>query len=99
MLDGGGAFGCEIAEHFAMEGLSKYLVNAARPSSRLEVARIRAGNAERLLAAIWCILETHSLTPPVIDVDFANGLFDISLTFRSARDCALVENSLPHDTR
>lgn len=72
---------------------------AARASSTLELAGIRGAKAERFLVAIWRILEAHSLASPIIEVNSAIGLYDISLTFESAKDCALVENSLSDEPR
>jgi hypothetical protein len=64
-------------------------VGAAGASSTLELAAIGGAKAERLLiAAIWRILEAHSLASPIIEVNSVNGLFDISVTFGSAKDCA-----------
>jgi hypothetical protein len=82
-----------------VDRLRNYVGGAARACSTLELAAIRGAKAERLLVAIWRILEAHSLTSPVISVNSANGLFDISLTFESAKDCALVESSLPSKAR
>lgn len=81
-----------------MDVMPNYVVGAARAPSTLELAGMSGAKAERLLAAIWRILEAHSLASPIIEVNSANGLFDISLTFGSAKDRGLVENSLPNNT-
>ena len=49
-------------------------------------------DAERLLAAIWRVFEEHIATP-LLDVRSANASIDIRLTFQSAEDLALVENT------
>lgn len=82
-------------EDFAMDG---DVPDAALASSTLELARIAGDKAERLLAAIWRILEARSLPTPIMEVDCTNGLFDISLTFGSARERVLLESSLPNNT-
>jgi hypothetical protein len=65
-------------------------------STLLEVTKISEAEAERLLAAIWRILEAHALGSPMMDVRSpAQGLIDLRLIFRNAADCALVEANLP----
>jgi hypothetical protein len=62
----------------------------------LQVREIGEAEAERLLAAIWRVLEAHALGSPMMDVRSpAKGLLDLRLTFRNAEDRALVEANLP----
>ena len=56
----------------------------------MEFNRISLSDAERLLAAIWCILEEHDLATPLMRVRSARGALDIALTFASAKDHALA---------
>jgi hypothetical protein len=83
---------------FAMHAVSNYPAGAAKTRSTLELTGITGAQAEWVLAAIWRILETYSLASPIVEVAPVNGQFDISLTFGSAKDCALVENCLPNNT-
>jgi hypothetical protein len=46
--------------------------------------------AERLLAAIWRVLEEQALATPLLNVRSANGLFHIVATFQSSGDRELV---------
>jgi hypothetical protein len=55
---------------------------------------ISASDGERLLAAIWCILEERTLASPLVEVRSAKGTIDITMTFRSAEDRAAVERDL-----
>jgi hypothetical protein len=50
--------------------------------------------AERLLAAIWRVLEEHALPTPRLNVRSANRFIDITVTFRSPGDRAAVEAEL-----
>jgi len=63
-----------------------------RASSKLELVGLSMDQAERLLAAIWCVLEAYSLATPTVEVRpaAAADLTDISLTFRSVEDCSIV---------
>jgi hypothetical protein len=63
-----------------------------RAPSRLDLVRLSVDQAERLLAAIWCVLEAYSLATPTLEVRpaAAADLIDIILTFRSAEDCSIV---------
>jgi len=81
-----------------MDAMPNYLAGAARAPSTLELTGVTGAQAERVLAAIWQILEAYSLASPIIEVNSVNGEFDISLTFGSAKDCALVENSVHKNT-
>jgi hypothetical protein len=68
----------------------------ALPSALLQLTEISEAEAERLLAAIWCILEAHALGSPMMHIrSSAKGLLDLRLIFRNAEDCALVEANLP----
>ena len=68
----------------------------ASPSTLLELTEISEPEAERLLAAIWCVLEAHALGSPMMHIrSSAKGLLDLRLIFRNAEDCALVEANLP----
>jgi len=66
------------------------LNRALRAQSTLELEGLSMAQAERLLAAIWCVLEAHALASPSMEVRSAAGLIDISLTFGSAEDCSIV---------
>ena len=66
------------------------LNHAHRAPATLQLVGVSTEQAERLLAAIWCVLEAHALASPTIKVRSAAGLIDISLTFGSAEDCSIV---------
>jgi hypothetical protein len=66
------------------------LNRALRAQSTLELEGLSMEQAERLLAAIWCVLEAHALASPTMEVRSAAGLIDISLSFGSAEDCSIV---------
>ena len=51
-------------------------------------------DAERLLAAIWCVLEKHSLRTPLLDARTASARIDVTLTFQSAGERTLVQKEL-----
>ena len=51
-------------------------------------------DAERLLAAIWCVLEKHNLHTPLLDTRTASARIDMTLTFQSAADRTLVKTEL-----
>jgi hypothetical protein len=59
--------------------------------STLQLTALSMEQAECLLAAIWCVLEAHGVASPTLEVRPAAGLIAISLAFRSAEDCSLVE--------
>jgi hypothetical protein len=62
----------------------------------LQLTEISEAEAERLLVAIWRVLEAHALGSPILDVRSpAKGLLDLRLIFRNTEDCALVEANLP----
>src|SRR5215831_16864108 len=63
-------------------------------SSTIQLNGIGESDAERLLAAVWRILEEHALPTPLLDVRSANASLDIRLTFQSPGDCAAVEAEL-----
>ena len=72
------------------------LNHAHRAPATLQLVGVSTEQAERLLAAIWRILEAHALGSPMMDVRSpAQGLIDLRLIFRNAADCALVEANLP----
>jgi hypothetical protein len=50
----------------------------------------KESDAERLLVALWLVLEEHDLATPLMDIRSANGSINITLTFRSPRDRALA---------
>jgi hypothetical protein len=53
-----------------------------------------AAEAERFLAATWYVLEEQGLATPLLTPRQAGALLDISLSFSSAQECALMENRL-----
>jgi hypothetical protein len=63
-------------------------------SATMRFNRIEQSEAERLLAAIWCVLEEHSLASPMVQVRSAKALIDIALAFQSQGDRAIVEKEL-----
>lgn len=67
------------------------MLNRALPGpATLQLRAISMEQAECLLTAVWCVLETHAVASPTLEVSLASDLIDISLTFRSAEDCSLV---------
>jgi hypothetical protein len=79
---------------FAVDRTPNNVTGASRAPSNLSF-RLREPEAERLLAAIWCILEECALTSPIVDVRPVSLFIEMSFTFASAADCTLVENTLP----
>jgi hypothetical protein len=65
--------------------------NCGPLSSTLQRHGMTAAQAERFLATTWCILEERGLATPQMAVRQAGALIDISLSFSSAEDCALIE--------
>jgi hypothetical protein len=57
---------------------------------------IDESDGERLLARIWQLLEEQAIASPAVEVRNANASIDITLTFQSAADCALIERKLFH---
>jgi hypothetical protein len=53
-----------------------------------------ATEAERFVATSWCVLEEHGLATPIMAVRQARTSIDVSLSFSSAEDCALVEKRI-----
>jgi hypothetical protein len=51
---------------------------------------LKESDAERLLVALWLVLEEHDLATPLMDVRPANGAINLTLTFRSPRDRVLA---------
>lgn len=64
---------------------------ASSASTALHFPGLGESGAERLLAAIWRILEEHDLPTPRVDIRSSSSSLDIMLTFRSAEDCATIE--------
>jgi hypothetical protein len=62
----------------------------------LQFKGISEAEAERLLALTWRILERRALMLPRVAVRSTNGSVDITLTFESAGDRAVVERELLH---
>jgi hypothetical protein len=77
-----------------MDRTSNCTTDARRAPSTLELAGMAGAEAERQVAAIWCVLEAHALASPIVEVRSANALVIISLTFESADDCQLVKTAL-----
>jgi hypothetical protein len=71
------------------------VTGASRAPSSLSFRLRTEPEAERLLAAIWCILEDCALTSPIVQVRLVSPFIEMSFTFASAADCTLVENNLP----
>ena len=61
------------------------------PSSTMERSGMTAAEAERFVATAWCVLEEHELATPVVAARQSGVLLDISLSFSTAADCAVVE--------
>ena len=57
----------------------------------MQFAGISKTDAERLLAAIWRALEEHGLATPRLHVRSAKGSIDVTLTFQSAGEMALIK--------
>lgn len=62
----------------------------------LQFTGISEAEAESLLAATWCALERHDLVSPLVDVRSRKRSVDITLTFQSAGDRAMVVRELSH---
>ena len=69
-------------------------MSGASGSSTIQLNGIGESDAERLLAAVWRILEEHALPTPLLDVRSANASLDIRLTFQSPGARAAVEAEL-----
>jgi hypothetical protein len=54
-------------------------------------------DAERLLAGVWRVLEEHGLPTPRLDIRSAKPLIEITLTFESIEDRALIEKNIKLD--
>jgi hypothetical protein len=63
-------------------------------SATMRFKRIGQSEAERLLAAIWRVLEERALASPMVRVRFAKASIDITLAFQSQGDRAIVEKEL-----
>jgi hypothetical protein len=57
----------------------------------MQFTGISEADAERLLAAIWCVLEEHDLATPRLHVRSAKKSIDVTLTFQSPRELALIK--------
>lgn len=63
-------------------------------SASMQFRGIDEADAERLLTAIWRVLEEHGLATPRLHVRSANKpikSIDVTLTFQSARELALIK--------
>jgi hypothetical protein len=60
-------------------------------SSSMRFHGIDEAEAERLLAAIWRVLEENDLATPQLHVRSAKTSIDVTLTFQSAQELALVK--------
>ena len=60
-------------------------------SASMQFAGISKTDAERLLAAIWRVLEEHRLATPRLHVRSAKGSIAVTLTFQSAGEVALIK--------
>jgi hypothetical protein len=70
-------------------------------STRLNFIGLSDSDAERLLAAIWRVLEEHDLPTPCVDIGSGHPTLNIVLTFWSAEDRATIEkhvSSILHST-
>ena len=60
----------------------------------MQFTGIDQSEAERLLAAIWRVLEERALASPMVQVRSEKASIDITLAFQSQGDCAIVEKEL-----
>lgn len=53
-------------------------------------------SAEYLLVRIWCALEQHDVTRPLLAVQFeGDGGLNISFTFRTRQDAERIQSAVP----
>jgi hypothetical protein len=76
----------------ALDSCEGNMANSA--STRLNFIGLGDSAAERLLAVIWRVLEEHDLPTPHVDIRSGNPSLDITLTFRSAEECATIKEHL-----
>ena len=74
-----------------MDFMPNTVTGASRAPSSLLFTKLSEPDAERLLAEVWCILEWHALSSPMLEIRCVDALVNIWLIFESAVDCALVE--------
>jgi hypothetical protein len=60
-------------------------------SAEMHVTALSEAGAERLIAAVWCVLEEYDLSTPGLAIRPGNPSIAITLIFRSASERALVE--------
>ena len=77
-----------------MDHTSNCTIDRRGTPSTLELRGMTGAEAERRLAAIWCVLEAHALTSPTLEARSTDALMSIILTFESAHDCQLVTTAL-----
>ena len=65
---------------------------ASSASTALHFPGLGESDAERLLAAIWLVLEERGLPTPLVDVQSGNPSLNVTLTFESVKDCATIAN-------
>lgn len=63
-------------------------------SATMQFDGIGESDAERLLAAVWRVLEEHSLPTPRLDVRSAKPFIELTLTFESVEHHASIENDI-----
>jgi hypothetical protein len=76
----------------ALDSCEGNMANSA--STRLNFIGLGESDAERLLAVIWRVLEERDLPTPHVDIRSGNPSLDITLTFRSAEECATIKEHL-----
>jgi hypothetical protein len=67
---------------------------ASSAVATLQFTALGESDAERLLAAIWRVLEEHGLPTPRLDIRSGNRSLDITVTFQSAGDCAAIRKGV-----
>jgi hypothetical protein len=67
---------------------------ASSASATLQFIGLGKSDAERLLAAIWRVLEEWGLPTPQLDIRSGNPSLDIKLRFQSAGDCTAIKKHL-----
>lgn len=84
---------------FAVDRTTNNVTGASRAPSGLMFRLWTEPEAERLVAAIWCILEDCALTSPILQIRLVRPFIEMSFTFASAADCTLVATNLPDRDR
>jgi hypothetical protein len=69
-------------------------MSSSSAPTRMYFHAIDESEGERLLVAIWHLLEEQAVASPLVEVRSAKASIDIVLTFQSAADRALIERKL-----